>query len=92
MSEVGRLHRTAAVIALPLSDPQAWGRHAQIHPVGWLDDAAAHPTELGRFAFPFADAIKAHGDLVYVASVTDLGHHFIENLNTYSVASKQMTE
>jgi tetratricopeptide (TPR) repeat protein len=23
-----------------LSDRQAWGRHAQIHPVGWLDDAA----------------------------------------------------
>jgi hypothetical protein len=33
----------------------------------------AHPTELGRFAFPFAAAIKAHGNLVYVASVTDLG-------------------
>jgi hypothetical protein len=33
----------------------------------------AHPTELGRFAFPFATAIKAAGDLVYVASVTDQG-------------------
>jgi hypothetical protein len=47
----------------------AWGYGVLI--VSLADPA--HPTELGRFAFPFADAIKAQGDLVYVASVTDLG-------------------
>ena len=31
----------------------------------------AHPTELGRFAFPFAAAIEAHGNAVYVGSVTN---------------------
>jgi hypothetical protein len=31
------------------------------------------PTELGRFEFPFASAIEAHGDRVYVASTTNGG-------------------
>ena len=33
----------------------------------------AHPVELGRFDFPFASAIEAHGDRVYVASTTNGG-------------------
>ncbi|GAA0724227.1 LVIVD repeat-containing protein [Dokdonella soli] len=33
----------------------------------------ANPTELGRFAFPFASAIEAHGNRVYVASTTNGG-------------------
>jgi hypothetical protein len=33
----------------------------------------AHPSELGRFPFSFATAIKARGNRVYVASATDLG-------------------
>jgi hypothetical protein len=33
----------------------------------------AHPAELGRFPFPFATAIEAHGDQVYVASSTNGG-------------------
>lgn len=32
-----------------------------------------HPVELGRFEFPFASAIEAHGDRVYVASTTNGG-------------------
>jgi len=32
-----------------------------------------HPTELGRFEFPFASAIEAHGNRVYVASTTNGG-------------------
>ena len=31
------------------------------------------PAELGRFAFPFASTIEAHGDRVYVASTTNGG-------------------
>jgi len=31
------------------------------------------PTEIGRFEFPFASAIEAHGDRVYVASTTNGG-------------------
>jgi hypothetical protein len=31
------------------------------------------PVELGRFAFPFASAIEAHGNRVYVASTTNGG-------------------
>ena len=34
---------------------------------------AAAPVELGRFDFPFASAIEAHGDRVYVASTTNGG-------------------
>jgi hypothetical protein len=37
-----------------------------------LSDPAA-PAELGRFAFPFASTIEAHGDRVYVASATNGG-------------------
>ncbi|TCO41754.1 LVIVD repeat-containing protein [Dokdonella fugitiva] len=33
----------------------------------------AAPVELGRFEFPFASAIEAHGDRVYVASTTNGG-------------------
>lgn len=33
----------------------------------------AHPVELGRFEFPFATAIEAHGNRVYVASTTNGG-------------------
>ena len=33
----------------------------------------AHPVELGRFEFPFASTIEAHGDRVYVASTTNGG-------------------
>ncbi len=32
-----------------------------------------HPRELGRFEFPFASAIEAHGNRVYVASTTNGG-------------------
>lgn len=37
-----------------------------------LTDPSA-PAELGRFQFPFATAIEAHGDRVYVASTTNGG-------------------
>jgi len=37
-----------------------------------LSDPSA-PTELGRFEFPFASTIEAHGDRVYVASTTNGG-------------------
>jgi hypothetical protein len=37
-----------------------------------LADPSA-PAELGRFEFPFATAIEAHGDRVYVASTTNGG-------------------
>jgi hypothetical protein len=37
-----------------------------------LADPSA-PVELGRFQFPFATAIEAHGDRVYVASTTNGG-------------------
>ena len=37
-----------------------------------LADPAA-PVELGRFEFPFASAIEAHGDLVYASSTTNGG-------------------
>ncbi len=37
-----------------------------------LSDPAA-PAELGRFEFPFASTIEAHGDRVYVASTTNGG-------------------
>jgi len=37
-----------------------------------LSDPGA-PAELGRFAFPFASTIEAHGDRVYVASTTNGG-------------------
>ena len=37
-----------------------------------LSDPAS-PAELGRFAFPFASTIEAHGDRVYVASTTNGG-------------------
>jgi len=33
----------------------------------------ANPVELGRFEFPFASAIEAHGDRVYVSSTTNGG-------------------
>jgi hypothetical protein len=33
----------------------------------------AQPVELGRFEFPFASTIEAHGDRVYVASATNGG-------------------
>ncbi|MEO7325592.1 MAG: hypothetical protein ABIW82_12255 [Dokdonella sp.] len=33
----------------------------------------AHPVELGRFPFPFASAIEAHGNRVYVGSTTNGG-------------------
>lgn len=35
--------------------------------------APSAPVELGRFEFPFASAIEAHGDRVYVASTTNGG-------------------
>jgi len=37
-----------------------------------LTDPAA-PVELGRFSFPFASAIEAHGNFVYVGSTTNGG-------------------
>lgn len=33
----------------------------------------AHPVEIGRFEFPYASAIEAHGDRVYVSSTTNGG-------------------
>lgn len=33
----------------------------------------AHPVEIGRFEFPFASAIEAHGNRVYVSSTTNGG-------------------
>jgi hypothetical protein len=47
----------------------AWGYGVLIADV--TDPAA--PAELGRFEFPFASAIEAHGDRVYVASTTNGG-------------------
>ena len=47
----------------------AWGYGVLIAD---LADPAA-PVELGRFEFPFASAIEAHGDRVYVASTTNGG-------------------
>ncbi|HEU4664542.1 MAG TPA: hypothetical protein VFS55_10965 [Dokdonella sp.] len=47
----------------------AWGYGVLIAD---LTDPAA-PGELGRFEFPFASAIEAHGDRVYVASTTNGG-------------------
>jgi len=47
----------------------AWGYGVLI--AGLADPAA--PVELGRFEFPFASAIEAHGDHVYVASTTNGG-------------------
>ncbi len=47
----------------------AWGYGVLI---ASLSDPA-HPVELGRFEFPFATAIEAHGDRVYVASTTNGG-------------------
>ncbi|HEY6943292.1 hypothetical protein, partial [Dokdonella sp.] len=47
----------------------AWGYGVLIAD---LADAAA-PGELGRFEFPYASAIEAHGDRVYVASTTNGG-------------------
>jgi hypothetical protein len=47
----------------------AWGFGALI--VDLADPM--HPSELGRFAFPFATAIEAHGDRAYVASSTNGG-------------------
>ena len=37
------------------------------------DPHAAPPVELGRFEFPFATTIEAHGDRVYVAASTNGG-------------------
>ena len=34
----------------------------------------AQPVELGRFEFPYASAIEAHGDLVYASSTTNGGY------------------
>jgi hypothetical protein len=34
----------------------------------------AAPVELGRFEFPYASAIEAHGDLVYASSTTNGGY------------------
>jgi hypothetical protein len=47
----------------------AWGFGVLV--VDLADPSA--PTELGRFAFPFASTIEAHGDRVYVASTTNGG-------------------
>lgn len=47
----------------------AWGYGVLIADIA---DATA-PSELGRFEFPFASAIEAHGDRVYVASTTNGG-------------------
>ena len=47
----------------------AWGYGVLIAD---LADPAA-PVELGRFEFPFASAIEAHGDRVYVSSTTNGG-------------------
>lgn len=47
----------------------AWGYGVLI--VDLADPSA--PAELGRFAFPFASTIEAHGDRVYVASTTNGG-------------------
>lgn len=47
----------------------AWGYGVLI--AGLADPA--NPVELGRFEFPFASAIEAHGDRVYVASTTNGG-------------------
>ena len=47
----------------------AWGYGVLIAD---LTDPSA-PVELGRFAFPFASTIEAHGDYVYVASTTNGG-------------------
>jgi hypothetical protein len=47
----------------------AWGYGVLI--VDLADPGA--PSELGRFAFPFASTIEAHGDRVYVASTTNGG-------------------
>ena len=47
----------------------AWGYGVLI---ASLADPAA-PAELGRFEFPFASAIEAHGNRVYVASTTNGG-------------------
>jgi hypothetical protein len=47
----------------------AWGYGVLI--VDLADPAA--PVELGRFAFPSASTIEAHGDRVYVASTTNGG-------------------
>ena len=58
-----------------MEDVSVDGGHAYLAAWGYgvlvadLTDAA-NPTELGRFAFPFASAIEAHGDRVYVASTT----------------------
>lgn len=47
----------------------AWGYGVLV--VDLADPAA--PVELGRFEFPFASAIEAHGDLVYASSTTNGG-------------------
>lgn len=47
----------------------AWGYGVLV--VDLADPAA--PAELGRFAFPFASAIEAHGDRVYASSTTNGG-------------------
>ncbi|MEO7433703.1 MAG: hypothetical protein ABIR62_17185 [Dokdonella sp.] len=47
-----------------------------------------HPVELGRFEFPFASAIEAHGNRVYVASTTNGG--IFEVLDVSNPASPQL--
>lgn len=47
----------------------------------------ANPVELGRFEFPYASAIEAHGDRVYVASTTNGG--FFKVLDVSNPAQPQ---
>jgi hypothetical protein len=61
----------------------AWGYGVLIAD---LTDPAA-PTELGRFEFPFASAIEAHGNRVYVSSTTNGG--FFKILDVTNPASPQ---
>ncbi len=57
----GWIRPTTAGLVLVTSrviDPQVWGRHAQVHPVEWLDDTAGAQilTDLAPGAGPPADA------------------------------------
>ena len=68
----------AALAARDMEDISVDGGRAYLAAWGYgvliadLADPAA-PVELGRFEFPFATAIEAHGDRVYVASTTNGG-------------------
>jgi hypothetical protein len=68
----------ASLAARDMEDVSVDGGRAYLAAWGYgvlIADLAdpAHPLELGRFAFPFASAIEAHGDRVYVASTTNGG-------------------